>query len=884
MNCGAETLPRYEERSAASSYLPEAFADDPDRLARFQREAQVLASLNHPGIAAIYGIEEAEGTRALVLELVEGPTLADRISKGPIPLDEALPIAKQIAEALEAAHEAGVIHRDLKPANIKVRDDGTVKVLDFGLAKALDTTAHGDPSLSPTLTAAATQMGVIMGTAAYMSPEQARGKPVDRRADIWAFGAVLFEMLTGAKPFPGDDISQTLARVIERDPDWEALPKTLPPALDTYLRRCLQRDPKERVRDIGDVRLAMEGAFDTMVTTPSESMASPTLRLWQRPVPLAAAMVGLVVLTGLGVWNAIGPASPPAGSVQRFALDIGPVDPIPVAGLHVMPALSPDGTELVYAARRGETQQLYLRALDSLEARPIPGTDNACEPFWSPDGGSLGFVVAGSFELKKVSPRGGQPRTLCECATAGGATWLQDGTIIFAGGVSSAGVPPYTLFRVRDQQGGTREQLTAPEDDSGFLSHLWPRVLPGESAILFTIIDPTQMTGSSIALLSLDTREWQILIGDGYNARYVASGHLLFGRQGALWSAPFDLDQLTVGGPEEIVLRDIETNEQYGGMALSLSDSGSLVYRPGDVLRVGSSFAGTPTWVDRSGNPMPIEALSDALHPRLSPDGTKLAVTVVSPEGFNVWVYDLERGTRVRLTDGGRSSAAAWSRDGERVFFGSRSPLSIVSRAADATGEPEILLTGNDSMYPDAWTPDGRTLSIVALTGPGANILTVSREGERSPYLERASVDLHPALSADGQWMAYASHETGQAQVYIQRFPELGEKEPISTDGGVEPRWSANGRELFYRNLAGDRMMMVTVNTEPTLRVSRPEVVFEGQYGQDELGLANYDVSANGQRFLMIDPSRDSDSSSETPPLVFVDNWFEELKRLVPVD
>ena len=432
----------------------------------------------------------------------------------------------------------------------------------------------------------------------------------------------------------------------------------------------------------------------------------------------------------------------------------------------------------------------------------------------------------------------------------------------------------------------TREQLTTPEDDSGFLSHLWPRVLPGESEILFTITDPSQMTGSSIALLSLDTREWQILIGDGYNARYVASGHIVFGRQGDLWSVPFDLDRLTVSEPEEIVLEGIEANEQYGGMALSLSDSGSLVYRPGDVLRVGSSSAGRPTWVDRSGNPMPIEALSDALHPRLSPDGTKLAMTVVSPDGFDVWVYDFERGTTVRLTDDGLSAVPAWSRDGERVFFGSRSsPASIVSRAADATGEPEVLMTGNYLMYPDAWTPDGRTLSIAEQdAGVAGNISTVSREGERSPYLERSSIDLQPALSSDGQWMAYTSNETGQAQVYIQRFPELGGKETISTDGGVEPRWSADGRELFYRNPTGDRMMMVTVNTEPTVRISQPEVVFEGQYGQDDTRRLSYDVSADGQQFLMIDPSRDSDSSSEAPPLVFVDNWFEELTRLAPVD
>ena len=325
------------DRDVALKVLPEAFTSDPDRLARFEREAKVLASLNHPNIGHIYGLEEAEGTKALVLELIDGPTLADRISKGPIPVDEALPIAKQIAEALEAAHEQGIIHRDLKPANIKVRDDGTVKVLDFGLAKALDTAPEGDPNQSPTLTAAGTQMGVIMGTAAYMSPEQARGKPVDRRADIWAFGVVLYEMLSGRKLFPGDDVSQTLARVIETEPDWDALPATLSSHLDTYLRRCLQKDPRQRVRDIGDVRLAMEGAFETIVAVSSEPMAAPTLQLWQRPLPATLTALGLVVVTGLAVWSATRPMDPPAESVRRFALDIGPASPVPLASVHAMP-------------------------------------------------------------------------------------------------------------------------------------------------------------------------------------------------------------------------------------------------------------------------------------------------------------------------------------------------------------------------------------------------------------------------------------------------------------------------------------------------------------------------------------------------------------------
>ena len=411
-------------RQVALKILPEAFASDPDRLARFQREAQVLASLNHPGIAAIYGIEEQEGTRALVLELVEGPTLADRISKGPIPVDEALPIAKQIAEALEAAHEAGVIHRDLKPANIKVREDGTVKVLDFGLAKALDPNPTGDPSQSPTLTAAATQMGVIMGTAAYMSPEQARGKVVDKRADIWAFGAVLFEMLTGTKPFPGDDVSQTLARVIDRDPDWGALPKTLPPTLDTYLRRCLQRDPRERVRDIGDVRLALEGAFETGVSQAAASAAVGQPTLWRRPAPVALATSLLTaVVIGLTVWAVMRPALPPLAPVTRFSIPLAAEEAFTGLGRLIV-ALSPNGRHIAYTANNG----LVLRPVDQLEALPIPGTEGARNPFFSPDGEQVGFYADG--QLKRVSISGGAPVRLGEADIPSGATWGTDDRVL----------------------------------------------------------------------------------------------------------------------------------------------------------------------------------------------------------------------------------------------------------------------------------------------------------------------------------------------------------------------------------------------------------------------------------------------------------------------
>ena len=409
------------KRQVALKILPEAFSADPERLARFQREAEVLASLNHPNIAQIHGLEEADGVRALVLELVEGPTLADRIKRGPIPLDEALPIAKQIAEALEAAHEAGVIHRDLKPANIKVRDDGTVKVLDFGLAKALDPSPDTDPSQSPTLTAMATQMGVIMGTAAYMSPEQARGKPVDKRADIWAFGVVLYEMLTGSRPFQGEDVSLTLASVMKSDPNVTTLPPDVPATVRTVLRRCLEKDARQRMRDIGDVRLAMEGAFETTVSQPAVDARS--LQVWQRPVPLVFAVLVLVAVTALAVRGLTRPA--PREAVMQFSIPLGPNQSFTDTGRHLV-ALSPDGTQLVYQAN----DQLFRRPLDQLRPTPIPGTqDGGRSPFISPDGQWIGFWAGG--QLRKVAMSGGAAVTLCDADNLWGASWGDDDMILF---------------------------------------------------------------------------------------------------------------------------------------------------------------------------------------------------------------------------------------------------------------------------------------------------------------------------------------------------------------------------------------------------------------------------------------------------------------------
>ena len=534
-------------RQVALKILPAAFAADPDRLARFQREAQVLASLNHPGIAAIYGIEEAEDTRALVLELVEGPTLAERIAKGPIPVDEALPIAKQIAEALEAAHEAGVIHRDLKPANIKVRDDGTVTVLDFGLAKALDTSPTGDLSQSPTLTAAATQMGVIMGTAAYMSPEQAKGRTVDKRSDVWAFGAVLYEMLTGRKPFSGDDVSTTLAKVVEREPDWDVLPRSLSPVLAIYLRRCLAKEPKQRIPDIADMRLAMEGAFETPVIAPSEAVAVQTLQVWQRPIPVALALLAALAVGGLAVWTLTRPDVIPA-DLMRFVIAPPENAPLTLRSNYRELAISPDGTQIVWAG----------------------GVD----PFVAPDGQWVGFHDNDGTTLQKVSMFGGPPLRLTESSNhISGASWGADDQIIF--GTRGAG-----LFRVSGR-GGEPEVLTTLDTEQGEDAHVWPFIIPGREAVVFVISTAAPLTTGELAVLDLGTREVTRLGLAGFSPHYVSTGHLVYAAEdGSVRAVPFDATSLEVTGNPVPLVEGVEVKAS-GGANFSISDNGRLVYALG---------------------------------------------------------------------------------------------------------------------------------------------------------------------------------------------------------------------------------------------------------------------------------------------------------------
>ena len=855
------------DRDVALKVLPEAFTSDPDRLARFEREAKVLASLNHPGIAAIYGIEEDDDTRALVLELVEGPTLADRISKGPIPLDEALPIAKQIAEALEAAHEAGVIHRDLKPANIKVREDGTVKVLDFGLAKALDTTPAGDPSESPTLTAAATQMGVVLGTAAYMSPEQASGDTVDKRSDIWSFGVVLFEMLTGRRLFDGKTIAHVMSAVIQVDPKWDTLPTAMPQPMTRLLRRCLQKERQRRLRDIGD---ALTDLDEALIAPPgggtvSAGVAQPAGR--RRALPWAAG-IALAVATGVAVWT-LRPA--PTQPASRFSVSVPPSVAISLSISHNDVAISPDGTHVVY---RAEGDVFHVRTLNQLEGVPLRGTENAFQPFLSPDGTSVGFMAGLGGAMQKVSILGGPPVTICEMpADLRGASWGLDDVIVF-GTASGSG-----LMRVSGA-GGEPEAITSVEGGR----HQWPDILPGGVGVLFVISRAPGPDDNQIAVLDMDTGEHRVIIPTGSHPRYSPTGHIVYGVEGTLRAVAFDLETLEVGSDPTPVLEGV-VMKGSGVASFDLSDTGSLVYVSGDSESAGA--VRTFVLVDRDGQE---EALAlpprNYSSPRLSPDGTRLEVTVGEPDGVALWVYDVASGRGLRLTQEGIAVSPVWTPDGERIVFGwilDGGPPDLYWVPADGSSDIENLVTSDEGDFPTAVTPDGRTLLFSRQPGNGQEIWQVPLEGERNPTpwlqgeFRRGSADVSP----DGRWVAYRSNESGEMEAYVEPYPGPGARVIVSSGGGQNVVWSPDGSELFYRRLDG-QLMVVGMRDDGS--VGTPTELFEGNYvAAGPGGTRLYHIAPDG-RFLMM-RSGDAQAGEDEPlaQVVLVLNWFEELRRLVPV-
>ena len=849
------------KRQVALKILPEAFSADPERLARFQREAEVLASLNHPNIAAIHGLEESDGVRALVLELVEGPTLADRIKRGPIPLDEALPIAKQIAEALEAAHEAGVIHRDLKPANIKVRDDGTVKVLDFGLAKALDPNPEGDPSQSPTLTAAATQMGVIMGTAAYMSPEQARGSTVDSRADIWSFGVVLFEMLTGKQLFTGATISDTLAAVLRAEPDWNTLPGDTPSALHRVLRRCLERDRRERLPHVGEARFLIREAL----TTPSpETVAAEavTVAEWRRALPWSVAILMLAIGL-LGGWIAWRGPSVESPGVQRFTISVPAADAANLNDFEI--GLSPDGDHLAFIGRRANREEIHLRSLDQLTPIPLPGTQNPLTLLFSPDSEWIAFTTRQTRQLKRVALAGGAPEVICDLPTVRTApSWSDAGDILFGA--------PDGLYTV-PASGGVPERITEADPGAGAAAHGAPHALPGGKGVLFAVGDSVHRfnsTGNGIAVLSLETREWKLLPLRGGSPRYSPTGHVLFLRNQAgaestqeLWAVAFDVDRLEVTGEPALVLAGIDRTR------ISISSNGVLAYVPG-AGRAGARLV----WVDRSGRARPLSERRAYTHLDLSLDGTRVAVD----SDRDLWIHDVDGGQRIRLTGGG--GFPVWSPDGQWVnFFGGVERQGGLNRVrADGSGGLEPFTENPAAMTepgrepwgtPLSISPDGESLAVAQRDG---DIWIVPREDDPRPLLDGPFEERTPKISNDGRWLAYVSNETGQEEVYVTPYPGSGSKVSVSPGGGLSPAWSGDGRELFYRD---DNRVMVDIETDPSFAAGTPRELFKGNYRGDLHGHSAWDAAPDGQHFVMIE-------SPESVEINVVLNWFEELTRLVP--
>jgi Tol biopolymer transport system component len=864
-------------REVALKVLPDAFNLDPDRLARFKREAQVLASLNHPNIAAIYGFEASGHVQALVLELVDGPTLADRIAQGPIPLDDALPIARQIAEALEAAHEQGIIHRDLKPANIKLRPDGAVKVLDFGLAKALESAPgmRSDVTASPTVTTPAmTGMGVMLGTAAYMSPEQAKARSADKRSDLWAFGCVLYEMLTGKRAFEGEDVTDTLAAILRGEPDWTALPAKVPAAIRTLLRRCLEKDRKARIADIS-AALFVVNEPTILTLSASVSPAAPTvpwMTAWSRVAAFAAVAVGAGAVVGAVVWFATRPA---ARRVTRFSITASGRAALTISGNAWDLAITPDGSRVVYSGNNGT--QLFVRALDTLEPVAIATGDTLRGPFVSPDGQWVGF--ADNRTLQKVAISGGPAIPLASLdGVLMGATWLPDDTIVFATGRSASG-----LQRI-SANGGTPAALTRPDFARGEADHLWPEALPGGRAVLFTITAQTgSLDAAVIAVLDLRTHSSTTLLRGGSHAHYVASGHLVYTAAGTLRAMLFDLSHLGVRGLAVPVVPRLVTSNS-GAADFGVASDGTLVY----VDAPSGGTGRTLVWVDRTGKEEPIGAPARAYaQPRVSPDGKRVALYIADQQ-LDIWIWDLQRRDGLkRLTyDPGVDQTPIWTSDGKIVFSSQKDGFksNLWWKAADGSGAPQRLTTSSNGQYPTGISRDGTQLVFAEQTATGRNLMQLSLDGSHrvTPISKTTFDEGNGNVSPDGHWLAYESNSSRQLDIYVRPFPNAeGIQWQISTAGGTRPLWSHTGKELFYL-AAGGALMKVAVDASPDAwSAGTPTKLLEGPYSFDSSSVSRtYDISHDDSQFLMI-KAAGTDSTAQ-PSVIVVEHWDEELKRLVP--
>jgi len=844
---------RLQRDVALKIIRPDLTGSDP--LLRFRREARVLASISHPNVANVYEFDEQAEAAFIVMELVPGETLASRLARGPLPLAEALRVAGQVAAALQAVHDKGIIHRDLKPANIKITTDGVVKVLDFGLAKQTeDAPAHEQ---LPTRTADNTRAGVVLGTAAYMSPEQARGWEVDRRTDVWSFGCVLFEMLTGARAFGATTNADTIAAVLERELDWTALPASTPASIVRLLRRCLTRDARRRLRDIGDAQLELEDAVTE--GAPDRPIRLEDARSRPRLGLLAGAVftIGLLI-GGATIWLARPqPQSP--GNAAHFVVSLPSTAQL--AGLDFPSlAISPDGSTLAYVASRGNQTQLFVRPMNGLESQPLPGTTNAVAPFFSPDGRWIAFFAGG--ELKKVALSGGTPVTLCEAPVGLGGSWNQNDVIVFAA-TTGSGISQVSAF------GGRPQRISSLDDAKGEFSHRWPEWLPAAKAILYTVGTVGSWNDAQIVAQSLATGERTVVVQGGSNPRYLASGHLLYVRNGTIMSVPFDVDGLTVTGTAVAVLEGVMQSSD-GAAQFSISPNGHAAYVAGGL----GSEERRLVMVGRDGAVTPLSAPPHPYRwPRVSPDGQKVLVTV---EGAppDLWLYDLRSGAATQLTFDAGATFAAWTRDGQRVIYTSsrNGPPNLFVTPIAQPAPAERVVSSEHMQIAGSWSADGDTLAFVERRpDTGRDILLVSPRARRpAPWLASPSDESTPRISPDGRWLAYVSNQSGQDEVYVKPVAGGERVYPISTGGGAEPVWGTNPGELFYRN--PDGMMLATFDGT-TARESRAQLLFKGEFAGGTIDSPNYDVMPDGQRFIMIQRQ-----SAVPTTLHVLLNWFDRSR------
>jgi Tol biopolymer transport system component len=871
------------ERDVAIKVLPEAFAHDPDRLSRFQREAKMLAALNHSNIATIHGLEQSGGTSYLVMELVSGETLAERVKReGRVPVEEALAIAKQIAEALEAAHEKSIIHRDLKPANVKVTPEGKVKVLDFGLAKAFAGDEPGsDPSNSPTLSQAATMQGVILGTAAYMSPEQARGKSVDKRTDLWAFGCVLYELLTGKRTFHGEDITEILAAVVKSEPDWSRLPEATPATIRQLLRRCLQKDKTLRLQAAGDIRIEIAEALSAPPAAAAVAPA-PATKGWRERLAWPA-VAGVLALIASAFAIGFVRRAPKLPQPMRLSAEIG-VDATLYTGSGASVILSPDGTRLVLVATGADQKRrIYVRSLDQLRATLLSDTEEAADPFFSPDGQWIGFFADG--KLKKISVQGGAAVTLCDAANDRGGSWGDDGTIAFE---PDNQVP----LSIISSGGGTPQPLTILDKQIGEVTQRWPQVLPGSKAVLFTSnIHLNDYEDADIVVYSMTSGQRKTVQRGGSYARYLPSGHVVFLHEGTLFAVPFDLKRLEVTGQPAPILEGVVTYFTRGGAQFSFSETGNFVYVAG---RSGDQTLSI-YWMGHDGKFQPLrETPGGYFNPAFSPDGKRLALQINVSKRSDIWVYEWERDALTRLTFAGEANSyPVWTPDGQRIVYSSqeKGTVNLWWVRADGAWDAQRLTESKNNQYAGSWRPDGKILAF-SQTNPGTNldIMTLPMEGndksgwkvgEPKPFLNSPFIEVAPAFSPEGRWLAYESNESGGYEVYVRPFPGPGGKWQISTGGGLLPKWSRDGKELYYRTTDSKIMVVTYTASGESFRADKPQLWSPGQFTDRGLFTYNFDLHPDGKRFAVL-KAPGTEQTTAVNKVTFIFNFFDELRSKFP--